>query len=115
MAYLVLLDFLDEAQALSLVQDMLDNPDGAILTPVQENSIYAELKGIYKRPTAVCESGGCGKRPAGFMRGLKWGWWVCSSCRRPSKAYWQNIFADGPFGYNLLDRLFPNTPGESQS
>lgn len=105
MAYLVLLDFSDEAQALSLVQDMLDNSDG----------VRAELKGIYKRPTAVCESSGCGKRPAGFVHGLKWGWWVCSNCRRPSKVYWQNIFADGPFGFNLLDRFFPKTPGESQS
>lgn len=106
MAYLVLLDFENEIHAQDLVIEMLSRPN-------------VEVKGIYKRPTIVCERDGCGRRPAGFTQGRKWGWWICCICAKPARTYWQNVYGNltnaSSFGYNLLDRLFPEIPDESQS
>ena len=72
MALLLLLTFGDEQEALDLAEQY-------------ENK---GLVGIYKKPTMFCEfeNRACSKRPQGFTRGLKYGWWVraaasLESCR----------------------------------
>lgn len=109
MAYTIVLDFQDEDEALQFAR----------VTIADDNPILAaeNLKGIYKRPTQFCPRNGCGRRPTGYVQGQKWGWWVCATCRKPSIMVWQNIWTRElvPFGFNLLDRLFPKTSEESQS
>lgn len=37
-------------------------------------------------PTLFCQ-GGCGRgRVRPWTRGLKWGWWVCVTCKKPCQA-----------------------------
>lgn len=75
------------------------------------DEVHLEVVGVYRRPTLFCERNGCGRRPTGFTWGKKWGWQICTTCARPAKMYWQNVFGSltfpSPFGFNLLDRLFP--------
>jgi hypothetical protein len=107
MAYMVLLSFDDEEQALTLVEDMLEYPDGRILTPVQEHDIFGVVVAIYKKPTMFCEGHGGKKTAIGYTMGQRWGWWVCATCKKPSRLYWLNILEkQSSFGKNLLDRLF---------
>jgi hypothetical protein len=112
MAYLVLLSFDDEEQAMTLVEGILDYPDGKVLTPVQEYDVHAKVEAIYKKPTMFCETfGGCTqgskKNSGGWTMGQRWGWWVCAVCKKPSRHYWLNVTEkQSSFGKNLLDRLF---------
>ena len=80
MAVYVLLEFADEDQAKTLVEDMFEYTDSDILTPCQENNVHAEVCGIWKKPIRFCQ---CIKRQ-GWTRGKKYSWWVCSNCGFPS-------------------------------
>lgn len=76
-----------------------------------------EVIAVYKAPTVFCE---CAKdssvpmRKQAWGRGLKWGWWVCNMCNKPSKSSVSpTFFADTDFGFNLIgpDRInYPGTP-----
>lgn len=110
--YAVLLTFENEEMALTLVEDMLDNPDARILTPTQENDVAAKVVAIYKHPTMFCtQDHGGRKTQVGYTMGQKWGWWVCGSCGKPSRLYWENIVEkQSSFGKNLLWTLFEKNP-----
>lgn len=110
MAYYVLLSFDDEEEALTFVE----HSDG-------ESSIIhnGKVEAIYKRPTMFCQTpGGCtkgGRRSGGYTMGQKWGWWVCSICKKPSEPYWDSIVrVQSSFGKNILTKLFDMTE-ETQS
>lgn len=73
MARYVVLEFEYNEDADLFVGDMLHDGEDVV--------------GVYAKPTQFCTSGGCGKgRVKAFVRGQKWGWWVCESCKRPSRA-----------------------------
>ena len=100
MAMLVMVSFEDDEAALSFVEN------------VQDNSLLqgAEVKALYRMPTMFHEpfethSGG---RVQGnsFTKGQKYGWWVCSVCKKPSRLYWDSIFGESSFGKNLLSSFF---------
>jgi hypothetical protein len=82
----VVLSFEDNAQADCLIEDMLEYPDGRILTPVQENDVEADLVGLFAKPTVFHDDTcpGSGKRVRPWARGTKFGWWVCAICKRPA-------------------------------
>jgi hypothetical protein len=108
MAYMVLLSFDDEEQALTLVETILDQTDGV---PGSIIPFGAKVEAIYKKPTMFCQTpGGCtsgGRRSGGFTMGQKWGWWVCSICGKPSQLWVESLLRKhSSFGKNLLDRLF---------
>lgn len=98
MALMILIDFLDEEAAL----DLAEKYEGK------------GLVGVYKRPTQFCICGG-----QAFTHGQKYGWWVCSNCRRPKKLAWENLFSGEKMfsspnpAFNLLHDYFevegPNT------
>lgn len=97
MALLLLLTFDDEQEALDLAEQY-------------ENK---GLVGIYKKPTMFCEfeTRACNKRPQGFTRGLKYGWWVCQGCRKPRKLPWSNALSGRkefgmPDAFNLILEYF---------
>ncbi len=106
MAFLVLLDFETEEEALTLIDDMLENAGQAVLTPVQENNVHPTVVGLYKRPTQFCPC------PSdGFTKGVKYGWWVCAGCRKPRRLYWRNALSGRrgfsmPEAYNLMEDYF---------
>jgi hypothetical protein len=110
MAYMVLVSFENEEEALSFADVLLEDPsnvhdasDGAffrLCDPVVE--------GIYKKPTQFCQGCSTGKKSGlGFTKGQKFGWWVCVQCKKPSRLYWESVIdRQCSFGKNLLDRLF---------
>lgn len=63
------------------------------------------IRSVYAKPTIYCDCSVQGKRgEGGFTRGKKYGWWVHSSCGKPTKAW-----ADGHdwfvhLGVNLIPK-----------
>ena len=111
MARYVVLYFEDNAEAESLVHrhDPLNPQEG-------------ELKALVPAPTKFCDGAACilsgSKRGRGWTRGLKFGWWVCSICRKPSRRWGQSYAAVLGAGKNLLDDSDPlkgSIPGYDQS
>lgn len=103
MAYNILLHFDDEEAALSFVEDLEENQDKPHMQTVPGGKVTA----IYKAPTMFCEGHGGKKTALGFTMGMKWGWWVCATCKKPSKLYWQNIVEkQSSFGKNIYTQLF---------
>ena len=99
MAYNILLHFDDEEEALTFVEHIEDH--ASII--VRDGQVTA----IYKAPTMFCEGHGGKKTALGFTMGMKWGWWVCATCKKPSKLYWQNIVEkQSSFGKNIYTQLF---------
>lgn len=112
MAMLVLLSFEDDNMALTLVEDILNNPESRILTPAQENDVAGKVEALYKMPTMWCPShSGLKKTEAGFTKGIKYGWWVCAHCGKPRKMAWDNMLKnETSLGYNILTRHFDLDP-----
>jgi hypothetical protein len=112
MAYMVLLSFDDEEEALNFADAGLE---GRLYYANERTSMAkvrdGEVEAIYKKPTMFCQTpGGCtsgGRRSGGFTMGQKWGWWVCSICGKPSQLWVESLLRKhSSFGKNLLDRLF---------
>lgn len=110
MAMYVLLRFENDDQALTLIEDMQEYSDADILTPTQENNVHATVEALYKAPTMFhepFETHGAKKTEAAFTMGQKWGWWVCSVCKKPSRMYWDQIVKkQSSFGKNILSMFF---------
>jgi hypothetical protein len=63
------------------------------------------LRGIWKKATLFCDNsdGHRGKKTeSGYTRGKKYGWWVCGTCGKPSKAWAGGHRWFGALGTNLL-------------
>jgi hypothetical protein len=66
----------------------------------------AEIVGLFKSPTKWCDpsDGHRGKKTdAGWTRGLKYGWWVCGKCKKPSWAWSQSLNAVLGAAHNLFE------------
>lgn len=108
MARIVVLSFEDneEAEAFAdavkfYVADRMTN----------QRRVFPEVLGLFAYPTLFCESsgsGGCrvsGRRVAGWTRGLKYGWWVCAVCKKPSGFNKDSLFRSVVSqGVNFRDR-----------
>lgn len=113
MARYVVLAFDSNAQAETLVEDWWNSlqtapmdedgkPRVRLLTPVQENDVECHVVGLLAKPTLFCnpEDGhlkSVGKTGRGFTRGMKYGWWVCAICKKPTKGWaagWKPVVAD---------------------
>lgn len=78
------------------------------------------LVGLYAKPTLFCPhsgSGGCrggNKRVQGWTRGLKYGWWVCAECKKPSSVGINHLAANViSNGVNLLENLHKRVIGQT--
>jgi hypothetical protein len=59
-----------------------DLADDFVIEQLQDGTT---VEGVFAKPTQFCEAGGCGTgRIKAFVRGRKFGWWVCSNCHKPS-------------------------------
>jgi hypothetical protein len=68
--------------------------------------VNQELVGVFKAPTAYCDpsDGHRGKKTeTGWTRGKKYGWWVCSKCKKPTQEWGQNLNAVLGASRNLLE------------
>ena len=99
MAVYVVLAFADESQAKTLVEDMLRAPTKPILTPSQENDVYGEVVGVFKKPTMFCECGPAGNQ--WWQEGRKWGWQICVKCGKPGHQG-SHRYPDRALGRNLI-------------
>ena len=71
---------------------------------VQER-LGPRIKGVFRRPTQFCDPAnhrGSNKRVTGFTKGRKFGWWVCSICRKPASAWGRSLNAVLGAANNLL-------------
>jgi len=87
MSIYLVLEFENEEEAKTLAKDFFSNPSASILTPVQENSVSPKIIGAFKKPPETCKCAQIGVKNFGYTFGNIYGWWVCSSCRRPTKQY----------------------------
>lgn len=114
MAKYVLVAFEDDARADEFVRRFTED--------VEENArdtrsnIYAYVRGMWKKPTKFCECSisGVGIKKRGFTRGRKYGWWVCSQCKRPTVGFGRGDHWFLALGRNLLpvDNRAPEYRGD---
>lgn len=109
MAKFVLLQFDDDAQADRLVQALQEWPEAIDISgqvtaaePEWYHIVGVKLRGVFKKPTKFCECKSLKNR--GFSRGKKYGWWVCSQCKKPTIAWSRLEGIYGFLGFNLLPR-----------
>lgn len=66
------------------------------------------VRAVFQKPTKFCDCMSTGKntKARGFTRGKKYGWWVCSICKKPTIGW-----AEGHEWFRTLGRnLLPKTP-----
>jgi hypothetical protein len=104
LAVYVLLTFDDDQHAHDFVK---------VIVQGKYNDSGGKIWGVWKKPTQFCPGCQGGKKTSlGFTRGLKYGWWVCAKCKKPtprwaSGAHWFTVL-----GTNLLPRKLRPYPEE---
>lgn len=105
MARLVVLSFEDNEEAEAFIKNENQTPEAVW---------DLKVEGAFAMPTQFCPSSGSGgcspsKRVRGWVRGKKYGWWVCAICKKPSgfsgtgsKELWRRVVAQG---VNLLKEI----------
>jgi hypothetical protein len=94
MARYVVLEFDDNDDANSFVEEMLQDHEGVV--------------GVYAKPTLFCPAGGCSTgRIKSFVQGVNLGWWVCSNCKKPSRA----VEGDEQLMRSVIDSAINLLPG----
>jgi hypothetical protein len=107
MAKYILLAFDSDADADAYTADV--QRTGVVFknTDVElENLPFEEVpvvvRGMWKKPTKFCSCIGGGKQSHGFVRGTKYGWWVCARCHKPTEAWSRGDVWYTALGTNLL-------------
>lgn len=70
---------------------------------VPEDLARHEVVGLFRMPTVFCDGCSTGKRVRGFTKGRRWGWWVCTVCKKPTHAWGTNIRAIVSDGRDLRE------------
>jgi hypothetical protein len=99
MAKYVLLAFNSDADADAYVKRVQE--DGWVPTE-RTYSDPVVVRGMWKKPTKFCSCIGGGKQSHGFVRGTKYGWWVCARCHKPTEAWSRGDVWYTALGTNLL-------------
>jgi hypothetical protein len=96
MAVFVVLSFEDEEVAKEYVKDHFENYVN------EDDACVMEM--VIKKPTQFCECTASSTQKKGFVRGMKYGWWVHSDCGKPTKAWAEGYFHgwELALGTNLL-------------
>lgn len=100
MAVYVLLQFDDEQEAKDFCGVVLQKKE------------LIKLWGVFKKPTQFCDCQGGRKTAMGFTRGLKYGWWVCAKCKKPTARWASGRQWFSVLGTNLLPRALRPYPDE---
>jgi hypothetical protein len=104
-ARFVLLEFPDDTEAEDFVGVVLSGKPG---------SSWKVMKvwGIFQKPTKFCECIAGKKTASGFTRGVKYGWWVCARCKKPTAKWASGRQWFTVIGTNLLPRSLRPYPEE---
>jgi hypothetical protein len=105
MAKYVLLAFDSDADADAFVADTMSEGyvyggAGGHLENLSE--VRCTVRGVWKKPTQFCQCVGGRKMSRSFTRGLKYGWWVCVTCHKPTIASARGDMWYSALGTNLL-------------
>jgi hypothetical protein len=73
MARYVVLEFEHNEDADMFTQDMLHDGESVV--------------GVFAKPTQFCKCKGGKGRIHAYTRGRKFGWWVCSTCKKPQRVH----------------------------
>jgi len=96
-----------------------DEDADAFIKTTQENGIVGSfalgdsnwkhfmpiVRAVFKKPTQFCDCK-VGAKGRGFTRGKRYGWWVCSVCKKPTVGWGRGEHWFLSLGRNLL----PTTP-----
>lgn len=106
MARYIVVEVEDNAAAQELIDSLTEKTSDAIRA-----GNLMRVVGTFVRPNRTCQCPDWQtvnyrdptklKNEAGVERGLKFGWWVCSRCKRPRKA-----------GHQLVNQLLPSDTHE---
>jgi hypothetical protein len=97
MAKYVLLAFDDDKKADEFLQK---NFLGSEYVDYESAEVWATLRAVFKKPTQFCQCTAIKHR--GWTRGKKFGWWVCSQCKKPSRQWAHGDTWYAALGTNLL-------------
>jgi hypothetical protein len=105
MARFILLEFANDTEA--------EDFAGAVLSTKLESSWKTmKLWGIFQKPTKFCECVGGRKTASGYTRGIKYGWWVCAKCKKPTAKWASGRQWFSVVGTNLLPKALRPYPDE---
>lgn len=62
--------------------------------------LSCDVRGVFRKPTKFCSCTSVKSR--GFSRGAKYGWWVCSQCKKPTVGWGRGDHWFLALGKNLL-------------
>ena len=79
MARYLLLSISDNETAENIAEYLSNGTDVVYLQPSE-----VKLLGMYAQPTMFCNNCSSGRRVRSYTRGKKYGWWVCTVCKKPS-------------------------------
>lgn len=99
MARYVLLEFDDNADAEALVEAI---DAGIVISHEKRSFLKPRLRGLWMKPTQFCECKGKGKNTRSFTRGTKYGLWVHSACKKPTRGWGLGEHWFVSLGRNLL-------------
>ncbi len=121
MAVYVLLQFDDDQEAHDFVSGVLQykatfvpevDPGTVSFEYYYSREQKAKVWGVFKKPTQFCQSHGGKKTSQAFTRGLKYGWWVCAVCKKPTPKWASGAQWFSVLGTNLLPRKLRPYPEE---
>ena len=92
MAICVVLKFEDDTIAAKFVQ-------GHDLSTI----VHSDVVAAYKFPTLICPADHANMKKQAWSRGVKWGWWLCDECGRPSRGQMEKFFEDGIDANEVLE------------
>lgn len=101
MARYVMLQFESDEDAINFVEYIQDSkPDKDGWEKLLVSIGHSLVRGVWKKPTLFCQCTSIKRR--GWTRGKKFGWFVCSECKRPSLQWAKGDAWYVSLGTNLL-------------
>lgn len=89
--------------AVYVVVKFEDDLDAKIFTQLIRPVEGGEIVAAFKCPTLFCDNTHIGIKKRAFTKGLKWGWWLCDMCMRPTKMASEKAFEECHLGKNILE------------
>lgn len=129
MARLVVLRFDDNKAAEEFVKAGVDNKVFIADERTNMLRITGEVVGLFGQPTMFCDCTLRKGRVKGYSRGQRWGWWVCSACKKPTRAWGGHLQAvlgaatnhlsifleKGKYGEMTPDKPFGESPEAAEA
>jgi hypothetical protein len=112
MARLLVLSFDPDKEAVDFIEYWFKHKDEEGFAKFQTpdgRTVEAEVVGLYAQPTKFCTSAGyhkaSGRNKISFVKGNRFGWWICTVCSKPSTGWGQSVSAVIGSGRDLFMEL----------